>query len=141
VRASPFLFLNEPKNVELLFKQLRELDVDVQRVEDSGSAYQPATISLTHASIGTFDIVFHRSWWPDGLHQEDGKVCFSTGSAETLICDVRQMLRLQFDKPLSHVIIDKVTEAVARLVQRTTTEALSSDTPAERFAQCVASTD
>ena len=116
MKASPFLFLSKPKNVDLLAERLRELDVDLLRAEDSDSAYHPGKVFLSHASIATFAIVFHRSWWTDGMHQEDDKICLSTSAAETLICDVTKMLRSRFPRPLPEVIIDQVTEAVARLI-------------------------
>lgn len=117
MQINPFLFLGKPKNVDVLSARLRALQVDVLRIEESDSAYHPARVILSHPSIQTFAIVFRRVWWPDGMNQEDDRIVLTADATESLICDVSQMLRGKFQKPLAQVIVDKVAEAVAGLIQ------------------------
>jgi hypothetical protein len=119
--TSPFLFLRREKNVELLAKRLRRLGVELD-FQESDSAYIPEKVGLSCPWISSFAIVFRRSWWPDGMNEEDSQIFLSVNGTEILVIDIAQSLREKLAQPLPEMIAEKLTEAVARAIQDAQTQ-------------------
>ena len=107
-----WLLLDRPKAVDRLVKRLEQLGVRSATIEDSDSAYVPARMILSVPWKDDLEMIWHRRWWPDGMHQEDDYVSLKVGDEEERIVSIAELFRQKFEKPLTEVIVDQIAEAV-----------------------------
>ncbi len=107
-----WIFLDRPRAVDRLVKRLERLGVRSVTIEDSDSAYFPARMILSVPWKDDFELIWHRRWWPDGIHQEDDYVSLKVGDEEERIVSIAELLRQKFEKPLAEVIVGQIAEAV-----------------------------
>jgi len=69
----PFLFTENQSAISRLTKKLEDLKLSVHAVKSSESAYIPARMSINCPWMHEqkFEIVWNRTWRPDGMQMED----------------------------------------------------------------------
>jgi hypothetical protein len=110
--VSPFLFLGRSQNIDLLARHLRRVGVHHFEIFESETAYVPARVVLVCPWISSFEIVFRRSWWPDGTHQEDAEIVLAVEGVEIKVLDVRQLLGEKLAQSLPELIAEKLADVV-----------------------------
>ncbi len=118
--AQPFLFLSDTAAVSNLRARLEELGLEVVQIQESETAYNPASVVLRCASIQDqpLRIEWQRKWWPDGLHQEDETVSLFAGGEVLFTMDIAALLRTKLAAPLPEVITNGLVEVASRLTRK-----------------------
>jgi hypothetical protein len=108
-KGKPFDFLADRSSVELLDARLRQIGLDVVSVTTD-------RISCSCAWLDEpVDLLWVRSWWPDGDAEEDRAVSVVHCGATVACCDVANLLRQKHAGPLATVVIDELVTACASL--------------------------
>lgn len=108
-RVKPFDFLAGRSNVELLEAALRRTGLDIfsetrDRVR-CGCAWLDDPV----------DLVWSRSWWPDGQTQEDSTISVVHRGAVVGRCDVAALLRQKHPESLPVMIVNELARSCGML--------------------------
>ncbi|CAB1070724.1 hypothetical protein D1AOALGA4SA_1010 [Olavius algarvensis Delta 1 endosymbiont] len=110
----PFLFTENQSAISRLTKKLEDLKLSVHAVKSSESAYIPARMSINCPWMHEqkFEIVWNRTWRPDGMQMEDEYVTIDLDGLEVWRVNIREMFDRKLSQPLADEIVEQLVHGV-----------------------------